>query len=212
MLVISSPSGAGKTTLSRRLLEVEPGLAMSVSMTTRKPRPGERNGIDYHFVDEPAFRAAVAEEALLEWAEVFGNLYGTPRGWVDTRLAAGRDVLFDVDWQGARQIDTKAGGDVVSVFILPPSARALEERLVKRAQDDAEVVRRRMAAAAREIGHYDEYDYVIVNRDIDESLVALRAILVAERQRRERQTSLGRLVEGLLSDLAGRSDGNSGPA
>jgi len=197
LLVLSSPSGAGKTTLSRRLLAADPDVRMSISATTRAPRPGETHGVDYHFVDVAHFERMRSDGALLEWARVFGNLYGTPKAPVMNDLAAGYDVLFDIDWQGTQQLRQSARSDLVSVFILPPSAKALEERLVARAQDSAEVVRERMARAAEEISHWAEYDYVIVNRDLDESLQALRSILAAERLRRERQTGLVAFVDQL---------------
>ena len=196
MLVISSPSGAGKTTLARRLLASDPGIALSVSVTTRKPRPGERDGVDYHFIGEAEFARLVEAGALLEWAEVFANRYGTPEGPIASSLAAGRDILFDIDWQGARQVRERSGSDVASVFVLPPSAATLRTRLVARAQDAPEVVARRLAAAASEISHWAEYDYVIVNDDLEASMASLRAILAAERLRRWRNA-------GQLTPLAG---------
>lgn len=201
MLVLSSPSGAGKTTLSRLLLEVEPDMVMSVSVTTRKPRPGEIDGTDYHFVSEAEFRRLRDSSELLEWAEVFGSLYGTPRAAVEKALAAGRDVLFDIDWQGTQQLQQKARGDLVRVFLLPPSATELEARLRRRAQDSQETVSRRMAQAASEISHWAEYDYVLVNRDLDHSLAEIRAILAAERLKRERRVGLSDFVRRLLSEL-----------
>jgi guanylate kinase len=203
MFVLSSPSGAGKTTLSRMLLKVEPEIDMSVSVTTRKPRPGERDGIDYHFIDDARFDRLIADGSLLEWAEVFDHRYGTPREPVERALAAGRDVLFDIDWQGTRQLRDRAGADVASVFILPPSAQALEERLVKRAQDAPEVVARRMAKASAEMSHWDEYDYIIVNDGLEESLALIRAILAAERVRRARRAgALASLVRSIAEDLS----------
>jgi guanylate kinase len=197
MLVLSSPSGAGKTTISRRLLACEPELQMSVSVTTRPKRPGEVAGIDYHFLEPTEFNLRVNRQELLEWAKVFGHYYGTPRAPVEATLAAGRDVLFDIDWQGTQQLAERAAEDLVSVFILPPSTRELEQRLRRRAQDSAEEVARRMAKAADEMSHWPEYDYIIVNRDIDESLKQVQAILQAERLRRERQLGLHEFVRGL---------------
>lgn len=202
MLVLSSPSGAGKTTLSRRLLAADPAFTMSVSVTTRPARPGERDGVDYHFIDKARFDDLVAGNALLEWATVFGNQYGTPRAPVESALAEGRDVLFDIDWQGTQQIRARMGADVVSIFILPPSAKALEERLLKRAQDSREVVARRMAKAADEISHWQEYDFVIVNDDIDRAFAAIEAIVASERVRRtRREAGLLDLVQQLKRDL-----------
>jgi guanylate kinase len=202
MLVLSSPSGAGKTTLARRLLAADDGIEMSVSVTTRKIRPGERDGVDYHFIDDAAFLALIESRALLEWAEVFGRRYGTPKAPVEAALAAGRDVLFDIDWQGARQVRGRAGGDVVSVFVLPPTASALEQRLRARGQDAPEAIARRLADAAAEISHWEEYDYVIVNRDVDRSFAELTAILTAERLRRSRHRErLAGLVAELERDL-----------
>lgn len=204
MLVLSSPSGAGKTTLSREILKRDPDLRISVSVTTRKPRPGEVDGQDYHFRTVAEFEALREAGGLLEWATVHGNFYGTPRDDVMERLAAGTDLLFDIDWQGARQLSAKAEADAVRVFILPPSAAALEQRLLGRAQDGPEVIERRLAGAAEEIAHWDEYHYVIVNEHIPDSLARLEAILFAERTRRERQTGLGGHVQQLLSDLRSR--------
>ena len=201
LLVLSSPSGAGKTTLARELLEAETNLAMSVSVTTRKPRPGEIDGRDYMFRDQAAFERMRDDGALLEWASVHGNLYGTPRGAVMDMLSAGRDVLFDIDWQGAQQLKEKAPEELVRIFILPPSAGALEERLKKRAQDGADVVAKRLAAASAEINHWAEYEYVIVNADIGASLDGLRAILAAERLRRARQLGLADFVRTLQDGL-----------
>jgi guanylate kinase len=201
MLVLSSPSGAGKTTLARRLLEQEPGLAMSVSYTTRKKRKGEVEGEDYYFVDRDTFAAMRDRDEFLEWAVVFDNLYGTSRKAVEQALAKGRDVLFDVDWQGADKLCDEAKGDVVTVFILPPSGQALEERLNERAEDPPEIVRRRMLGASSEIQHWKSYDYVIVNQDVDEAVAAVRAILAAERVRRSRLTGLKDFVQSLLAEL-----------
>ena len=201
LLVLSSPSGAGKTTLARRLLATEPGLRMSVSVTTRAPRRGEVDGRDYSFIDAGEFQRLEAAGELLEWAEVHGNRYATPKAAVLAALQAGDDMLFDIDWQGARQIKERMGEDVVSVFILPPDGKALERRLKTRAQDTEEVVKRRMAAAADEIAHWGEYDYVIVNADLDASSAALAAILAAERLKRARQSGLGAFVQGVLAGL-----------
>jgi guanylate kinase len=192
LFVLSSPSGAGKTTLARRLLAAEPRVVLSVSATTRPMRPGEGDGRDYYFVDHARFERMAAAGALLEHAEVFGNRYGTPREPVETWLAEGRDVLFDVDWQGATQLrESVLAADVVSVFILPPSVPELERRLVARNLDAPETVARRMAKARDEIAHCHEYDYIVVNDDLDASERALRAVLAAERLRRPRLTGLG---------------------
>ena len=201
MFVISSPSGAGKTTLARRLLALAPDLVLSISATTRKPRPGDVEGRDYFFVDETRFNEMRDRGALLEWAQVFDNFYGTPRAPVEAALVAGRDVLFDIDWQGAQQLEEKVPQDLVRVFILPPSARALEERLNSRAQDPPEAVARRMAQAAAEISHWAEYDYVIVNADLEASVAGLRAILVAERLKRERLLGLSDFVRQMQQAL-----------
>jgi len=197
MLVLSSPSGAGKTTISRRLLEMETGIEMSVSVTTRKKRPGEVVGRDYRFIDPTEFDILINRRELLEHAKVFGHYYGTPRAPVESALAEGRDVLFDIDWQGTQQLAEKAREDLVSIFILPPSTAELERRLYRRAQDSPEVVASRMARAADEMSHWAEYDYVIINRDIEESVQDVRAILRAERRRRTRQIGLGDFVKGL---------------
>ena len=202
MLVLSSPSGAGKTTISRRLLEAERDLVMSVSATTRPRRPGEVDGRDYFFVDPTEFNLMVNRGQLLEHAKVFGNYYGTPRRPVEDALAAGRDVLFDIDWQGTQQLQDSAPRDLVSVFILPPSTRELERRLRARAQDSAEVVAARMAKAADEISHYPEYQYIILNDDLERSTSAVRAILAAERLKRERQVGLPDFVKGLREGSA----------
>jgi len=197
MLVLSSPSGAGKTTISLALLDREPNLSLSVSATTRPPRPGERDGVDYHFVAQARFDAMVARDEFLEHALVFGHSYGTPRAPVESALAAGRDVLFDIDWQGAQQLKEKARADLVGVFVLPPSTAELAARLRRRAQDPSEVVEARMAKAADEMSHWAEYDYVLVNRDVAESVAAVQAILRAERLKRERQIGLHDFVEDL---------------
>lgn len=197
MLVLSSPSGAGKTTISRRLLEGEPGLALSISATTRPMRPGERDGVDYHFVERTDFDLMVNRGEFLEYAKVFDHYYGTPRKPVERSLANGRDVLFDIDWQGTQQLGQSAREDLVSVFILPPSMRALEQRLRTRAQDSAEVVAKRMAKASDEMSHWFEYDYIIVNEDLELSIARVRAILFAERLKRQRQIGLAEFVKGL---------------
>jgi guanylate kinase len=201
MLVLSSPSGAGKTTLSRRLLEVDGSVALSVSVTTRKMRPGEQDGRDYRFIDHRQFDALVEKNGLLEWAEVFDNYYGTPVGPVMDALAQGRDVLFDIDWQGTQQLREKARTDLVSVFILPPSIPELERRLKSRAQDDYETIHRRMAKAADEMSHWAEYDYVVINHNIDQAFADVTAILAAERLKRERQPGLSDFVRELQAKL-----------
>ncbi len=197
MLVLSSPSGAGKTTLSRMLRDREPDLQMSVSVTTRPRRPGEVAGTDYHFIDKTEFDLRLNRQELLEWAKVFGHYYGTPRAPVEAALAVGRDVLFDIDWQGTQQLKERAAEDLVSIFILPPSTRELERRLRARAQDSQDEVARRMAKAADEMSHWAEYDYIIVNRDLAASLLRIQAILQAERLRRGRQVGLHDFVKGL---------------
>jgi guanylate kinase len=201
MLVLSSPSGAGKTTLSRRLLDGDEGVSLSVSVTTRKSRPGEKEGRDYRFIDRKRFDAMVDNNELLEWAEVFDNYYGTPAKPVMDALAAGRDVLFDIDWQGTQQLRDKARGDLVSVFVLPPSIPELERRLRSRAQDDYETIHRRMAKAADEMSHWAEYDYVVVNHDLDQAFTDVSAVLAAERVKRERQIGLSDFVRGLQAKL-----------
>jgi guanylate kinase len=201
MFVLSSPSGAGKTTLSRMLLQADRGVELSVSVTTRPKRRGEVDGRDYHFIDRGRFDAMVRAGDLLEWAEVFNHCYGTPRRPVEAALRAGRDVLFDIDWQGTQQLREKARDDLVSVFILPPTARELERRLKSRAQDSKDVIGSRMAKAGGEMSHWPEYDYVVVNRDIDEAFAEVRAILAAERRKRERQVGLTEFVRGLQAKL-----------
>lgn len=201
MLVLSSPSGAGKTTLSRRLLANDDGIDMSVSVTTRKPRPGDKEGVDYYFLSRDEFIKNRDNNDLLEWAEVFGNFYGTPRARVETALAEGRDVLFDIDWQGTQQLAQVMGEDLVRVFVLPPSARALEERLHARAQDPADVVAARMAEASSEISHWAEYDYVLINDDLERSDKAIFSILHAERLKRVRRAGLSDFVRDLQSQL-----------
>jgi len=201
MLVLSSPSGAGKTTLSRLLLRSDRKVELSISVTTRPKRRGEVNGRDYHFIDHARFDEMVGDGELLEWAEVFGHRYGTPRNPVLKALQAGRDVLFDIDWQGTQQLRERARSDLVSVFILPPSARELEDRLKRRAQDSRSVIGTRMAKAADEMSHWPEYDYVIVNRDKRQAFAELRAILAAERLKRERQIGLSDFVRRLQAQL-----------
>lgn len=199
MLVLSSPSGAGKTTISRALLQHDANLMMSVSVTTRAQRPGERDGIDYFFVDKHTFERKAAAGELLEHAFVFGNHYGTPREPVERALAAGTDVLFDIDWQGTQQLreNKSTRGDIVSIFILPPTVEDLERRLHTRAQDTAEVVRARMAKAADEMSHYDAYNYIIVNEQVDESVRQVQAIITAERLKFERLTGVNEFVTNL---------------
>ncbi len=201
LFVLSSPSGAGKTTLARRLLASDPGIRLSVSVTTRKARRGEVDGADYHFIDKAEFDRLKRGRKLLEWAEVFGQFYGTPRSAVVDAIESGTDVLFDIDWQGARQLKKRLPRDVVRVFILPPDAASLERRLKTRNQDTEAVVAQRMAKAAAEIEHWDEYDYVLVNADVETSSANLAGILAAERTRRERQTGLRTFVAGVLSGL-----------
>jgi len=198
MLVLSSPSGAGKTTLSRRLLEADGNIRLSVSATTRPMRPGEVHGKDYHFISADDFAAWVADGKFLEHAHVFGNRYGTPSHLVNDALSVGRDVLFDIDWQGTQQLKEKMRDDLVSIFILPPSHAELERRLRARAQDTEETVQKRMAKAADEISHWAEYDYVIVNTDLDKALADVQAILNAERLKRSRQTGISAFVNGLV--------------
>ncbi len=201
MLVLSSPSGAGKTTLSRRLLESDSEITMSVSATTRTPRPGEEDGKDYHFLTTEDFGVMRNKGEFLEHAKVFDNYYGTPKGPVEEALSAGRDVMFDIDWQGTQQLEESASNDLVKVFILPPSGHELEKRLNTRAQDPPDVVAGRMAKASDEISHYAEYDYIIVNDDVEKALKELTAILVAERVRRERRVGLRTFVQQLQQAL-----------
>jgi guanylate kinase len=201
LLVMSSPSGAGKTTLSRRLLETDRNITMSVSVTTRAPRPGEVDGRDYHFIGKEQFGRLRDGGDLLEYAEVFGNFYGTPRKPVEDALSKGRDVLFDIDWQGTQQLAQAMEDDLVRIFILPPSAEELRERLIRRAQDSAATVAKRMAKAADEISHWPEYDYVIVNANVDAASRQIDAILVAERLKRRRQLGLTQFVRVLTKNL-----------
>jgi len=197
MLVLSSPSGAGKTTISRALLSNDDKLSMSVSATTRKPRPGEVDGKDYYFMEPVDFNVLVNQGELLEHAKVFDNYYGTPSGPVRDALSKGQDILFDIDWQGTQQLAQKAGDDLVSIFVLPPSTHALEKRLKSRAQDSDEVVAQRMSKASEEISHWAEYDYVVINDDVERCIAEVTAILQAERVRRIRRTGLLTFVEGL---------------
>ena len=197
MLVLSSPSGAGKTSIARSLLTRDKEINMSVSATTRPRRPGETEGKDYYFVDEEKFKTDINKGLFLEYARVFDHYYGTPLGLVQKLLSSGCDVLFDIDWQGTQQIKAKARDDLVSIFVLPPSTAELEKRLITRAQDSAEVVAGRMARAADEMSHYPEYDYIIVNHDLDQSIDAVHTILKAERLRRSRQASLTEFMKQL---------------
>jgi guanylate kinase len=198
---MSSPSGAGKTTLSRMLIAADSNIAMSISVTTRKARPGEVDGKDYYFIPKEKFEKMVSAGELLEWANVFGNLYGTPRAPVEEALARGRDVLFDIDWQGTQQLAQAMKDDLVRLFILPPNADALRTRLIGRNQDAAAVIAKRMAEASREISHWPEYDYVVVNEDIDDAHAEVMAILTAERLKRRRQLGLTDFVRRLTKDL-----------
>jgi guanylate kinase len=197
LLVLSSPSGAGKTTITRRLLDRDPSLSLSVSVTTRPARPGEVDGRDYFFIDHPRFDAMVAAGELLEHASVFGHHYGTPRRPIEAALAAGRDIVTDIDWQGTQQLGATLPHDLVTVFVLPPSMAELEARLRRRAQDSAAIVAGRMAKSAEELSHWSEYDYVIVNRELDDSVAAVEAIVTAERLRRTRQLGLADFVNRL---------------
>ncbi len=201
MLVLSSPSGAGKTTLSRRLLDKDRSVELSVSVTTRPMRSGEVDGRDYRFIDRARFDAMVRGGELLEWAEVFDHRYGTPKEPVQAALYAGRDILFDIDWQGTQQLREKVPTDLVSVFVLPPSVSELERRLRARALDPDDVIKRRMAKASDEMSHWAEYDYVVINRDIDRAFGEVCAILAAERLKRERQTGLSGFVRALQAGI-----------
>ena len=203
MFVLSSPSGAGKTTLTRLLIDRTPGLQLSVSATTRPMRPGELDGKDYMFVDKPRFEKMAKGNELLEWATVFDNRYGTPRAPVEAALSAGNDVLFDIDWQGTQQLREKARADVVSVFILPPSAADLEKRLHTRAQDSDDVIRGRMSRASHEMSHWAEYDYIVINHNVEEAYSEVQSILKAERLKRERRTGLTSFVRKLQQELEG---------
>ncbi|MSP79552.1 MAG: guanylate kinase [Rhodospirillales bacterium] len=200
MLVLSSPSGAGKTTISRELLRRESGLVMSTSATTRPARPGEVDGRDYFFKSVAEFETMAEKGEFLEHARVFDNFYGTPRAPVEAALKSGHDVLFDVDWQGTQKLKESARADLASVFILPPSLAELEQRLRTRAQDPPEVVRSRMARAAAEMSHWAEYDYIVVNVDVESSIARVRAILAAERLRRDRQSGLAEFVAKMCEE------------
>ena len=205
LLILSSPSGAGKSTLARRLMEWDPTLRFSVSATTRSPRPGEEDGREYYFKSRPEFEGMVAAGEMLEHAEVFGNFYGSPKGPVEAAMKDGRDTLFDIDWQGGQQIRNSAlGRDVVSVFVLPPSIAELDRRLRSRGQDSDEVIAGRMAKSQAEISHWAEYDYVIVNTDIEKAFNELLTILQAERMRRDRQPGLAEFVRGLNKEFENR--------
>ncbi len=201
MLVLSSPSGAGKTTLTRYLLELEQKVALSISATTRPRRPSEIDGVHYLFRSKRQFEVMRDSGELLEWAEVHGNYYGTPREPVEKALAEGRDVLFDIDWQGTRQLLDKMRDDVVTVFVLPPSADELKARLERRAEDSADVISHRLQNAVEEISHWQEYDYILVNRDLDDSFTRLRAILTAERLKRVKMVDIESFANRLLADL-----------
>ncbi len=205
LLILSSPSGAGKSTLAKRLMEWDPSLRFSVSATTRAPRAGEEHGRDYYFKSREEFEALVASGEMLEHAEVFGNFYGSPKGPVDQAMGEGRDTLFDIDWQGGQQIRSSAlGRDVVSIFVLPPSIGELDRRLRGRGQDSEEVIAGRMAKSRDEISHWAEYDYVLVNDDLDQTFEALLTILKAERIRRDRQPQLADFVRGLNKEFEAR--------
>ena len=205
LIILSSPSGAGKSTLAKRLMAWDATLKFSVSATTRNPRPGETDGVEYYFKTKPEFEAMVDAGDMLEHAEVFGNYYGTPKGPVEAAMKEGRDTLFDIDWQGGQQIRRSSlGKDVVSIFILPPSIADLETRLRGRAQDSDEVIAGRMAKSRDEISHWAEYDYVIVNRDIDAAEAELKTILMAERARADRQPGLNEFVRGLNKEFDAR--------
>ncbi len=200
MLVISSPSGAGKSTIARNLLKDDSGLSLSVSVTTRKRRPSEIDGVHYHFISVKEFERMRDSDALLEWAEVHGNFYGTPREAVETAMAEGRDMLFDIDWQGALQLQEKMRADVVAIFILPPSMTELQSRLHRRAEDTEEVIRTRLLNSRSEIEHWREYDYIIVNDDLQTAYQSMQAIVAAERLRRDRRPGLFDFVRGLLEE------------
>ncbi|MEO1198251.1 MAG: guanylate kinase [Pseudomonadota bacterium] len=203
MLVLSSPSGAGKSTIARKLIEIErgSGLELSVSLTTRPKRPSEVDNVDYRFVDRGTFERHRDTGDLLEWAEVHGNFYGTPRAPVEAALSSGRDIMFDIDWQGAEQLRANAGSDVVSVFILPPSAEDLKARLIRRAEDSPDTIERRLKNARSEMTHWADYDHVVINRDVETALSDVRSILHGERRRAARCSNLAGFVDGLIADL-----------
>lgn len=201
MLIVSSPSGAGKTTLTRNLLDQEENVSLSISVTTRDRRPSEIDGVHYHFISKRKFEIMRDGGELLEWAEVHGNYYGTPREPVERALEEGRDILFDIDWQGTQQLYDSMRADVVSVFVLPPTAEELKARLERRAEDSPEIIARRLKNAAEEIPHWEEYDYVLVNRDLDKSFARLRGILTAERLKRVQKDDIQGFVDNLLVDL-----------
>ena len=204
LLILSSPSGAGKSTLSQMLMSWDPTMRFSISATTRKPRPGEEDGREYYFRSRDDFQAMVASDEMLEHAEVFGNFYGSPRGPVEAAMQAGTDTLFDIDWQGGQQVKQAMRGDVVSIFILPPSIAELDRRLRNRAQDSDEVIAGRMAKSRDEISHWAEYDYVLVNDDLERTFESLKTILTAERLKRERQPQLSAFVRSLNEEFEGR--------
>lgn len=198
LIVLSSPSGAGKTTISRMLMQSDTEITMSVSATTRPMRPGEADGVDYHFVDDAKFQQMVDEEELAEWAYVFDHRYGSPKEPIKEALKAGRDILFDIDWQGTQQLKYAFGNDLVPIFILPPSMEELERRLRARKTDSDEVIEGRMRRAASEIGHWDTYEYVLINEDVDQCLSDVRAIVAAERLKRDRRPYLIPFVRQLV--------------
>ncbi|MBB3949474.1 guanylate kinase [Aureimonas jatrophae] len=200
MLVISSPSGAGKSTIARNLLELDPRFSLSISVTTRKRRPSEIDGVHYHFIDVPTFERLRATDALLEWAEVHGNLYGTPRDAAEKAMREGRDMLFDIDWQGARQLQEQAKSDIVSIFILPPSMKELKLRLMRRAEDSGDTIAMRLRNASVEIERWRDYEYVVVNDDLDRAFSAVLSIVNAERLRRDRRPGLFDFTQALLEE------------
>ncbi len=200
MLVISSPSGAGKSTIARTLLETDKGIGLSVSVTTRQRRPSEIAGVHYHFVSAREFERLRDSNSLLEWAEVHGNFYGTPREPAEAAMAEGRDMLFDIDWQGAQQLQEKMASDVVSIFVLPPTMTELQSRLHRRAEDSEEVIRTRLINSRAEIGHWEEYDYVIINDDLNSAFDAVQSIVKAERLKRTRRLGMGGFVQQLLEE------------
>lgn len=200
MFVLSSPSGVGKTTIAHKILNLETNIELSISVTTRPQRPSETEGEDYYFIDQQHFQHLIEGNQLLEYAHVYGHLYGTPKASIEEHLSQGMDILFDIDWQGTQQLKQVATSDLVSIFLLPPTFKALEERLRKRATDDAEIVQMRMAKAADELSHWAEYDYVIVNNDLEETVQAVRSILQAERLKRRRQSGLATFVNELRGE------------